>query len=237
MITYIDIQTFSSKYNNILILLCIIILCILIFNIIFHTNKKSLFIDIPDSIKKMVPSNTANMDSKLNKILYNKDPPPDINTDYNKICEKPSDIVNSCINYDNCCVNSGIHNDCICKHSFITKCISEYNNCIQNPESIKNYSTKQITDKCSSIKKECCISYNNIPIVNDNFNLPKQGDQTSNIICNIKFVPNIDNKCMELCQTTPECKAYSVSKMNCNLFNEITNTNDTKTETKFYTKK
>lgn len=129
-------------------------------------------------------------------------------------------IIDTCMNYDTCCPKNNIFegNTCYCNHPYIQQCRNTF------------------TDKDQL--KECCKKYNTININPDAFHKSIKQDQQSNIICSISSTKNLDSKCMELCQTNPQCKAYSADLFNCILFDNINPiTNNKNSTTNYYIKK
>ena len=78
----------------------------------------------------------------------------------------------------------------------------------------------QLRVTCSDKNKTCCSKYSNT-VDKSLFNPSVIGQQTDNVLCDIGDVKNIDTKCLELCQTNPDCVAYSTSTLSCNLYNQV----------------
>ena len=83
-------------------------------------------------------------------------------------------------------------------------------------------------ENCLEENKNCCIPYNSLSISNTNFKFPIKNNPENNKICSLMNTPNSEEKCMELCHTNPECKAYSLEQgalvqnyTTCNLYNDI----------------
>jgi len=136
-------------------------------------------------------------------------------TDVETQCTADNNVIGYCLNYNGCCTqNTLLNSGCFCNHPLVQKCKDAYDKCIssQNKDSINN---------CKDILKSCCLDYNKINIDIANFNKPIKQEQQSKMICSVSSTKNIDQKCMELCQTTPECKSYSVDTINCMLFSDI----------------
>jgi len=178
-------------------------------------------------------------------------------------CETKSDIVNFCINYKSCCGSNPESLKCICNHPVVKKCRKRFESCItdpvqinklgkkivrtkcfsgekelcnNDPTKIQYYGKKAVMEKCINQNKSCCVPYNSISISSDKFESPINNNPNINKICSIQSIPNLDEKCMELCQTTPECKAFSVDKGQvvqsvgkCTLYNDI-NISELKTD-------
>ena len=61
-----------------------------------------------------------------------------------------------------------------------------------------------------------------------NFKSPIKNNPENNKICSLVNTPNAEEKCLELCNTRPDCKAYSLDKgalvqtyTTCNLYNDV----------------
>lgn len=140
----------------------------------------------------------------------------------------PVDLAGMCKDYSNCCKTGSASKSCICNHPIVQQCQNEYNTCINDPNNINIYTPEQISEKCIAQNNGCCKSYDNINIDSSNFNEPIVQAQNNNVICYIPAIANINmtNKCMELCQTDPKCKAFSLTQNNmvvlgCNLFSSV----------------
>jgi hypothetical protein len=153
-------------------------------------------------------------------------------------CSISDNIVGVCMNYAGCCNQMSENNKCFCNHPFLQDCKKTYDEC-------KKSSTT--SEECKSTLKECCTAYNKINIDIDNFNKPIKQDQTSQRLCSIGTLNGLSTdslrlKCMELCQTNTDCKAFSINDMNCILFNGInplptSALNKSKSLTDYYIKK
>jgi hypothetical protein len=78
------------------------------------------------------------------------------------------------------------------------------------------------SSSCNNILKDCCKKYGNNDIMINNFQKPINSNQSKDNICNLSGVPNIEQKCMELCQTNINCKAYTLDTGTCNLYSSST---------------
>ena len=144
----------------------------------------------------------------------------------------PGDLAGMCKDYSNCCKTGSTSKSCICAHPVIQKCQTEYNTCMTDSNYIKKYTPLQLADTCTAISSKCCESYNNINIDSKKFNAPIIKTQKDNLICNMPASNNMNmtEKCMELCETNPNCEAFSINQNNiavfgCNLFSKVSNTN------------
>ena len=145
-------------------------------------------------------------------------------------CEMNNDVVHVCINYKSCCYTNSNNNsnDCICNHPIVKNCRNQFEKCINNQDDLKIYTKNQLMNKCKEENKSCCIPSNSIAISSDNFKLPIKNEPSTKSICSISSIPNLEQKCMELCQTNPDCKSFSVNNGKiiqsygvCNLYNDI----------------
>jgi hypothetical protein len=200
------------RYKIIDIIILIILLSILIYRVVFFypiINEQPYH----EEFENINPIITSTYNVNINSIPSTTPAPTPIPmpTDTKTDCNADNNVIGYCLNYKGCCEENIIKNDCFCKHPFVQKCIKEFDECIINKDN----------NNCKDKLKECCIDYNKINIDNSNFNKPIKQEQQTKLICSISSTKNIDQKCMELCQTTPECKAYSVSAINCMLFNDI----------------
>lgn len=159
------------------------------------------------------PSSIVNIDQQ-NSVLQNMYPPgsqPPVSV---KACTADSDIVKVCLNYNDCCSNMTPNNQCFCNHPVVQQCKSDYDSCISaNP---------QDTSKCATQTKSCCTAYNSVSINYNNFNKPINYEQTNNKLCSVQLIKNLPQKCLELCQTTPNCAAFSTNgDLYCNLYTAV----------------
>jgi hypothetical protein len=124
-----------------------------------------------------------------------------------KPCNGGVNLLTYCMNYNGCCSKTNVaNNSCFCEHPFVMNCKNENDNCTG--------------DDCQDKLKQCCSNYNNIDININNFKKPINQEQSSKLICTINS-NNMEQKCMELCQTNTNCKAYSIDDYKCMLFSDI----------------
>jgi hypothetical protein len=208
------------KYKFIDIIILLILFSILIYKIIifFSLNNKSYNKSYNEKFENLIPTTTftnetiINTKSSSNPSITSNTTAISIPTDVETNCNADNNVIGYCINYNGCCTqNITVNNDCYCKHPIVQKCKKIFDECITNKEN----------NNCKDKLKECCIDYNKINIDSSYFNKPIKQEQQSKMICSISSTNNIEQKCMELCQTTPECKSYSVNTFNCMLFNDI----------------
>ena len=124
-------------------------------------------------------------------------------------CKTKSDIVDFCINYNSCCGANASTKECLCNHPFVKNCRTNFTNCLNNNPS--QLSKNDLMTNCINENKTCCIAYNNnLSISSKAFNSPIKNDPIIKPLCSFTSVPDIDQKCLELCSTTPNCAAYSL---------------------------
>jgi len=217
----IKIKFISKKtiiYTVIIILLVLfLVLCIYLNN--KKKNIKSNFDSLSDIIQQneLPPPTTTQFDvvGETNKSIYGEgNSAPTMSK--SKGCSTTSDVVEFCIDYDNCCKTETDFNKCFCNIPVVKTCKANYDLCMQDP---------LLADKCKTDNIKCCREYNNIQINSDAFNEPIKNIQKDNLLCNVSAIKNVKQKCLELCQTTPECKAYSTTNLNCNLYSDISTIN------------
>jgi hypothetical protein len=168
-------------------------------------------------------SNTQFIDTSTLK--YDK-PVPTINSETSNLtninaCNTPSELVSLCMNYEGCCKTYGTNNKCFCDHPAVQQCYTKYSECINDPTNKSMYGDK-LSSVCKTQNNECCKMYNSIQINSNNFKDPIYKQQLNNVICSFSSVPNISQKCMEICQTNPKCKAYLLNEsISCTLFDNV----------------
>lgn len=191
---------YTSNINIKLIYIILGIIVLVIICIIVYIYKNTQV----DGFNDITKINTFNMSSA----------PTPVNK--NTTCSNSTDIISVCMNYDNCCLGSGTNQNskCFCTHPFVSECNSTYKNCLVNNND---------TTKCDSSLKGCCIKYSGIDILSSNFQKPINAAQSSNQICTLTGLPNLEQRCMELCQTNSDCKAYSLNLGGCTLYNSVNN--------------
>jgi len=194
----------------------VIIISFIVLFIYLNKNKniKSNFDDNPVNN----PTTTSfNIEYETNKSVYGEgNSSPTMGN--SKGCPAITNVVEFCINYDDCCNNKSEYNACFCKNPIVKTCKDKYDLCMKDSKS---------SEKCNLDNINCCKEYNNIKINSDIFEKPIKNNQKDNLLCSIISIKNIRQKCLELCQTTPECKAYSTTNLNCNLFNNVSSINRT----------
>ena len=208
-------NTITKKTKKLVIVIVVVVVIIVVIILLYVISKyykernKSNFDDA-------VPSTTyADAVSET----YGKDGPPVMVKPQG--CSATSDVVDFCKNYDNCCSSTNSNSKCFCEHPITKSCKVKFDSCMNDPTNISSNTKQQLTDKCTLDKSGCCKEYNNVSISSDNFNSPLLQNQTDNILCSLSSIKNMEQICMELCQTTPNCAAYSTTKLNCNLYNNI----------------
>jgi hypothetical protein len=213
-----------SRYKNkvLLIIIFIIILCIVFITLFYYynydyyydyTTNLSKFDDTPNEI----PITTQSIKDQASSQVYGPDGQPEM--EESKGCEANGDMVGICMDYNNCC-NNTVANKCYCEHPFLVNCKAKYDECIS--ANVSNLSPNNLKLQCLEQNKDCCKLYNNIEFDSDNFKAPVINNQTTGTICKLSAITNLNQKCMELCQTEPKCKGYSVEssslgEINCSL--------------------
>jgi hypothetical protein len=202
-------------YNFFDIIITIILIALLIyklFHLLFSRNRHPQIDNFEDiNIQTTIPETTT---SPTPTPQFT---PPPMPTEVDIKCTADYNVVGYCLNYNGCCSQNTLNNTCFCNHPLVQKCKSAYDECTSN----QNKDNKDNKDSCKDTLKSCCLDYNKINIDISNFNKPIKQEQQSKIICSVSGIKNIDQKCMELCQTTPECKSFGVDTLNCMLFNDI----------------
>jgi len=185
-------------------------------NVVNIDNVVNRFSDIPNTTSFLNALSTTPVAPNLSSMPTTTIPQ----------CNGGTNLLTYCMNYNGCCSQNNIgNNSCFCNHPFVMNCKNEYDKCTSN--------------NCKAELKKCCMNYNNIDININNFEKPIKQEQQSKIICSINSI-NMDQKCMELCQTNTNCKAYSTDNINCMLFSDINplqNNSNYKTNTDYFIKK
>jgi len=201
---------FNKNIKNFIILIIILIILCLIYYLL---NNYEYYEEIINN-EEMI-NNEEIINNEVVKEPYGK-------------CNTENDIVDFCVNYNKCCSDNSSTKACLCKHPFIEKCRANFEKCLDNPEETKLYGGKILMDKCLEKNKECCINYNSFPISISNFKSPIKNNPKNNKICVLENTPNAEEKCLELCSTRDDCKAYSLDKgvlvqtyTTCNLYNDV----------------
>ena len=212
------------KFILLIVILLIIIYLLYLFLISYkfynsyksNKSNKSQFIDASS-----FPTGTISQAS-MDKLPSPNEPPA------TGCSAAPGDITGFCSDYSNCCTSQSGTNSCVCTHPIVQKCKTEYDACMNDSEILNIYSIAQRTAKCNAQVKDCCIPYNEIAIDSTKFNTPIKQTQSQDLICSLSATNNmnITQKCMELCQTYPNCVAFNVIKTNiaataCNLFSSV----------------
>jgi len=220
-----------TNTNNILIIIIVLLVFSLFVYAVLNKYKKKIYqisqfentpvtpSPSPSPTSPNEPLTTTSTLNDINAKLYGPDGPPP--TEIYKSCSATSDIVDFCIDYDNCCSTKSVNNKCFCDHPFTKSCKANYDICMNDPNNISSNTKLQLTEKCKLENSDCCKAYNNIPISSSSFGDNMHHDQIGNVICNVPMIKNIEQKCLELCQTNPNCSAYSTTRLNCNLYNTV----------------
>ncbi len=220
----------NNNYFLVITILCITIVIILIYYYLSSSKSKSTsletFFEDPQSGNNDNTPAATTIDYSKVPTAANKD----------TTCKNTTDVVSVCKSFENCCKsNTSQTNTCFCKHPFITNCYQSYESCVSG--------SGGDSSKCKEILDSCCDKYSSIDILSTNFQKPISASQTGNQLCSINGLTNPKQRCMELCQTNPDCKAYSIidgttMPGNCNLYDKINYTNaDPKDNTIYVIKK
>ena len=195
----------------------IFIISILLVIIIYYLYKQYKYYNVIKSNFEDTPEATGTPDQAMERALGGEKAPE---MGPPKGCKTSNDLVGACSDYENCC-NSAISKSCFCTHPLVSKCKTEYDNCMNDNDILTIYTKEQRAQKCQEQNKGCCVPYNSISIDSNKFQIPIKYDQKDNVLCNVPSINNINQKCMELCQTNPDCAGFSVNKLLCTLFSSI----------------
>jgi len=204
----------KSKTTKLFFIILCSILIIYVIYTIYNLIKSSRVNNNINNFED-VPNNTLQLSETTTPIVTAMAIPAD---EQIQTCTANNNIVGFCMNYDGCCAQQKSESKkCFCEHPFVQNCKNIYDECTK---------TSPTKNECKEKLKECCISYNKINIDSSNFGSSIMQDQTTQKICSIGSINGLSDdsmslKCMELCQTTPECKAYSIDNINCKLFSSV----------------
>ena len=190
------------KLINLIYLLFIILIIYLVYILIISLYDKNneTFIDTPTSKSPPTSINTSSEPASA--------PAPSSK----QSCKAVDNVVDFCINYDSCCAGGSYATKaCFCNHPITLQCKAEYDTCMSDTSLTNLYTAEQLKQKCASQQKNCCIPYNSIALSSDKFEPSIKNEPSIKEMCSVSSIPNIDQKCLELCQTTPDCKSYSVN--------------------------
>jgi|688.fasta_scaffold491336_2 hypothetical protein len=189
-----------NSRNKLVFISGILILGVCLFIYIIHSRARiNRFEDIP----------TTTFDISTAPTPANK----------NTTCGNSTDMISVCMNYENCCMGTGANpnSKCFCSHPFVGGCNDAYKACLAGID------TGGDTSKCDTTLKGCCSKYSEIDIFSSNFQKPINASQSSNQICTLNGLANLEQRCMEICQTNPACKAYSLAIGGCTLYDSVNN--------------
>ena len=229
-------------------IICIMLILLIIWVLIGKMSRKvNNFEDITTTTFPMdissLDSGNVNISSEtnINQRLYpNEEQPLTMDKVEDTSCERSDNFHSVCMNYDNCCKTNRINTECMCNNPILVGCKTKYSECIDKETKMAKENIIQerkksgiisdidinnikvdmneIKNICIARKKDCCNTYNSIPIMQDKFQYLGNYDQKYDKLCNLSMVNNLEQKCMELCATNPECKSYSISDLMCVLF-------------------
>ena len=203
-------------FNNIInIIIIISIIAIIIVGIILLNKKISSF----ENVIELDPTTTN----------FSELPSPPSVPPSTACSAQYGDVSEYCLDYNNCCKTSNEMNSCLCNHPSVKKCKADYDNCMNDINNIKNYTKDELSKMCISKNKQCCLDYNNIDIDSTIFSTnPINFNPKNNKICSLQDSGkmNLEQKCIELCQTYPDCAAYNLNtssfgSFKCSLFSSI----------------
>ena len=145
-------------------------------------------------------------------------------------CSNSNDMISVCMAFDNCCAgtSTNANSKCFCSHPFVSGCNDAYKACLAGGGA---------ASECEDKLKACCKSYSSIDIMSSNFQKPINAAQSSNQLCTMNGLPNMEQRCMEVCQTNPACKAYSLTIGGCTLYDAVNNTTSRKGDEYIYVAK
>jgi hypothetical protein len=178
------------------LLVALVFVLLLVYVIVIFIRKRNNFVDIPSTTFDMSKVKTTPSDSPSG-------------------CSNGTDIPSVCMNFNSCCSSSysNVNGQCFCNHPFVKDCNDKYKTCISN-------NTNTNTSNCSDILQNCCKQYSRSDILASNFQNPINATQNSNKLCSINGIVNLEQRCMEICQTNPNCRAYSTAIGNCTLYDK-----------------
>jgi hypothetical protein len=226
-----------------MIVISVIIICVYnLYNYMSKSGDVNRFLNLEfpttTSIKQGVNANIyPNGQPQMKKYSYNATDENNPNSMNSNIgCKNNTDIKGVCLNYNACCGNNP-NGECFCNHPHVIKCKKTYEECIVNSGEDKAQQAK-----CNKLLKPCCDTYETNVNIN-NFKQDTNRDQEVNILCRIAGISNIEDKCIELCQTNEKCKAFGVNNYSCILYSDLdkyyleNNPNRGKSQTKYFIKK
>lgn len=201
-----NIKLCDSNRMNILYYIIIIIVCIAIFFMLFVINR---------------------LTDKLRYYTYETFEDTQLNTKETEEsiiestkCPNSKNIVDTCINLEGCCSNSG-DTGCKCSHPLIKSCAEELKKCNETPGYYDKYPELK-KQKCREQLKNCCTPYENIKI--DTTKYEKQSSEMvqpfDTKICT-DMNSNFDN-CSKLCLSNDNCKSFMLDNIGiCTLYNSF----------------
>jgi hypothetical protein len=108
---------------------------------------------------------------------------------------------------------------------FVKNCRTAFQECLNNP----NASNKaELMLSCIDANKTCCTEYSKMEIDSSKFSDPIKNEPSIVAMCGIKNGKDMPQKCLELCENTPNCKSYAINlgKISqsvgyCNLYDQV----------------
>lgn len=212
---YKNNKYFSSIVTIAIVVIVVILVLVLLF-LLFRISSKR---DIKKVNNESMLERFFNDDIPITTYNYVANAPTAANRD--TTCKQTTDLISVCSNYENCCKpssGSGSQTSgCFCDHPFVTNCQQSYQSCIAASAGASGGAS----DKCQDILDKCCGGYSSIDILSTNFQPPINATQSGNQICTVNGLANQAQRCMELCQTNPNCRAYSLVTGGCTLYDKV----------------
>lgn len=222
------IKNIINILKNKKLLIGIGIIGIIIILIIVILKKQNVIsLETFESDNQQISATTAQYSDKGESLDMNE-PAPVCNA------KDQGDVVGYCSQSDICCDNKdNPYTKCACSHPLVAKCKSEYENCLKDEDILKFYNVSQRLKKCKEQMKGCCIPYGSVKGDLSKFGKPEKRVQKrrADILCEINNYDSskIREKCTELCQTNPDCVAFSID-------DSVTSSGVKNSECKLFTK-
>ena len=206
----------------------ILAVCIAVCIVFLASRKQEQFYDTPSTTTAPIPTTTP-IPVPITSTTSNAAPIPSptptpiptINissaptpANKNTTCSNSTDMISVCMNYESCCTGTGANpnSKCFCSHPFVSTCNDAYKSCLAGGGDASG---------CNEKLKGCCSKYSGIDILSTNFKKPINASQSSNAICTLNGLSDLEQRCMEVCQTNPACKAYGMTLGGCTLYDGI----------------
>jgi len=220
----------TNKLNKkislfIFIILIIYILYLLYIYLVSAFKKKDNFYD-----STLFPTTTYNVsagnDDAIKNAKASESNTPVVPPEDSGKCGGNCDVMDYCINFKSCCSTQTADNKCVCSLPFVQNCRNKFQACLNNNP--MQLSSVNLMNKCIQENKSCCNEYSKIAIDSTKFSDPIKNEPSIVPICGIKNIKNLPQKCLELCENTPNCKSYTVNvgkiaqdAGDCNLYDQV----------------